>query len=94
MDRLAKTSFVAVCQGHKKAFLRPNAIYFLPHLAVGALMTGAAVPTPLIIESANKTVKICGKYKIVHSKHCLIDKFSSNCKKESGKFFVHLIQYS
>ena len=67
---------------HKKAFLRPNGIYFLSPLAVGALMTGAAIPTPPIIETVNKTVKIGGKYKIVHSKHCRIDKFSSVCKNQ------------
>ena len=66
----------------KRAFLRPNGIYFLSHLAVGALMTGAAVPTPPIIESVNKTVKIGGKCKIIHSKDCRIDKFSSACKNQ------------
>ena len=52
-------------------------IYFLSHLAVGALMTGAAIPPPPIIESVNKTVKIGSKCKIIHSKHCRIDKFSN-----------------
>ena len=44
-------------------------------------MTGAAVPTPPIIESANKTAKIGDKHKIVHNKHCLIGKFNNVCKK-------------
>ena len=65
---------------HKRALLRPNAIYFLPPLAVGSVIVGTAVPTPSIIESVNKTVKIGSKCKIVHSKHCRIDKFSSVCK--------------
>ena len=43
---------------HKRAFLRPNGIYFLSHLAVGALMTGAVIPTPSIFDTVNKTVKI------------------------------------
>ena len=67
---------------HKRAFLRPNGIYFLSHLAVGALMTGAVIPTPSIIETVNKTVKIGSKRKIIHSKHCRIDKFSSACKNQ------------
>jgi hypothetical protein len=71
MDWLGKTSFGdGMPRKHKRAFLRPNGIYFLSHLAVGALMTGAAIPTPPIIESANKTVKIGSKCKIIHSKHC------------------------
>ena len=67
---------------HKRAFLRPNGIYFLPPLAGGALMTGAAIPTPPIIESVNKTVKISSKCKIIHSKHCRIDKFNNICKQK------------
>ena len=55
---------------HKRAFSRPNGVCFLPVLAVGALMTGAAVPTPSIIETVNKTVKIGSKCKIIHSKCC------------------------
>ena len=43
---------------HKRAFLRPNGIYFLSHLAVDALMTGAAVPTPPILYPTGKSVKI------------------------------------
>ena len=71
MDWLGEMSFGdGMPRTHKRAFLRLNGIYFLPHLADGALMTGAAVPTPSIIKSINKTVKIGGKYKIVHSKHC------------------------
>ena len=67
---------------HKRAFLRPNGIYFLPLLVVGALMTGAAIPTPPIIESVNKTVKIGDKGKIIHSKHCRIDKFNNVYKQK------------
>ena len=71
MGWLGKTSSAdGMPRTHKRAFSRPNGICFLPLLAVGALMTGAAVPTPSIIKSINKTVKIGGKYKIVHSKHC------------------------
>jgi len=33
-------------------------------------MTGAVIPTPSIIETVNKTVKIGGKHKIVHNKYC------------------------
>jgi hypothetical protein len=69
---------------HKRAFLRPNGIYFLSHLADDALMTGVAVPTPPIIESANKTVKIGSKCKIIHSKHCRIDKFNNTCKQKNA----------
>ena len=65
---------------HKRAFLRPNGISFIPHLADCALMTGAAVPAPPIIEAVNKTVKIGSKCKIIHSKCCRIDKFSSVCE--------------
>ena len=54
----------------KRAFFRPNGIYFLPHSAVCVLMMGAAIPTPPIIESTNKTVKIDGECKILHSKCC------------------------
>ena len=71
MDWLGKASFVdGMPRTHKRAFLRPDGIYFLPRLVVGALMTGAAIPTPPIVESANKSVKIGGKYKIVHNKCC------------------------
>ena len=71
MDWLGKTSSAGrMPRKHKRAFLRLNGIYFLPHLADGALMTGAAMPTPLIIESVNKTVEIGGKCKIVHNKYC------------------------
>ena len=81
MDWLGKTSSAdGMPRTHKRAFLWPNGIYFLLLLVVGALMTGAAIPTPPIIETVNKTVKIGGKYKIVHSKHCRIDKFSSVCE--------------
>ena len=62
---------------HKRAFSRPNGISFISHLADDALMTGAAIPTPSIIESANKTVKIGDSCKIIHSKHCRIDKFNN-----------------
>ena len=65
---------------HKRAFWRPNGIYFLSPLAIDSLMAGAVVPTSPIIESVNKTVKIGSKCKIIHSKHCRIDKFSSACK--------------
>ena len=64
---------------HKRAFSRPNGIYFLPRLVVGALMTGAAIPTPPIIGSVNKTAKIGDGYKIIHSKYCPNDKFNNNC---------------
>ena len=81
MDWLGEMSLGdGMARTHKRAFLRPNGIYFLFHLAVGALMTGAVIPTPSIIDTVNKTVKIRGKYKIVHSKHCRIDKFISVCR--------------
>ena len=71
MDWLGKTSSAdGMPRTHKRAFSRPNGIYFLSLLAVGAIMTGAAIPTPSIIDTVNKTVKICGKYKIVHNKCC------------------------
>ena len=83
MDWLGKTSFGGGDTGNtKRAFLRPNGIYFLLHLAVGALMTDTAVPTPPIIESTNKTVKIGGKRKIIHSKCCRIDNFNDNCSSK------------
>ena len=83
MDWLGKTSSAdGMPRTHKRAFLRPNGISFLPHLADDALMTGAAVPPPPIIEPVNKTAKICGKLKIIHSKHCRIDEFSSVCKQK------------
>ncbi|MBR2028324.1 MAG: hypothetical protein IKA10_04965 [Oscillospiraceae bacterium] len=66
----------------KRAFFRPNGIYFLSPLAVGALMTGAVIPTPSIIETVNKTAKIGDSCKITHSKHYQIDKFSSVCKNQ------------
>ena len=85
MDWLGEMSFVdGMPRTHKRAFLRPNGIYFLSHLAVGALMTGAAIPTPSIIDTVNKTVKICGKYKIVHNKHCRIDKFNNVYKQKNA----------
>ena len=71
MDRLGEMCLGAgMPRTHKRAFLRPDGIYFLPLLAVGVLMAGIAVPTPPIVESANKSVKIGGKYKIVHNKCC------------------------
>ena len=71
MDWLGEMSFDGrMPRTHKRAFLWPNGIYFLPNLAVGALMTGAAVPTPSILYSTDKSDKICGKRKIIHSKCC------------------------
>ena len=71
MDWLGEMSFGdGMPRKSQKAFSRPNGIYFLSHLAVGALMTGAAIPPPPIIESVSKTVKIGGKHKIVHNKYC------------------------
>ena len=71
MDWLGKTSSAdGKPRTHKRAFLWPNGVYFLPHLATSAIMTGAVIPTPSVIDTVNKTVKICGKYKIVHNKHC------------------------
>ena len=47
-------------------------------------MTGAAIPTPPIIDTVKKTVKICDSCKIIHSKYCRIDKFNNVYKQKNA----------
>ena len=66
----------------RKSFFVPKRYIFLLRLAVDPVMAGTSVPTPTILHPAGKSVKICGKCKIIHSKCCRNGNFNSFCNKK------------